>query len=87
MEKRLANSGENNAKTFANYIKSKTKSHTGIGPLKRPDATLVSLRIEKFLKSSTNFLQVCSQTKTQQTSQYAIWKQTRNLKMSSLHEE
>ena len=32
MEKRLANSGNNNARTFANYIKSKTKSRTGIGP-------------------------------------------------------
>ena len=41
MEKRLANSGNNNARTFANYIKSKTKSRTGIGPLKEPDGKLV----------------------------------------------
>ena len=31
-KKRLANSGNSNARNFANYIKSKTKSRTGIGP-------------------------------------------------------
>ena len=34
MEKNLANSKENNARKFASYIKSKTKSKSGIGPLK-----------------------------------------------------
>ena len=33
---------DNNAKTFANYIKSKTKSHTGIGPLKDADGHLIT---------------------------------------------
>ena len=42
MEKKLANSGNNNAKTFANYIKSKTKSHTGKGPLKDSDGRLIT---------------------------------------------
>ena len=42
MEKKLAYSGDNNAKTFANYIKSKTKSHTGIGPLKNDDGKLIT---------------------------------------------
>ena len=42
MEKKLANSTNNNAKTFANYIKSKTKSHTGIGPLKDADGHLIT---------------------------------------------
>ena len=40
MEKKLANSGNNNAKTFANYIKSKTKSHTGL--LKDTDGNLIT---------------------------------------------
>ena len=42
MEKKLAYSGENNTKTFANYIKSKTKAHTGIGPLKDSEGKLVT---------------------------------------------
>ena len=42
LEKKLANSGNNNAKTFANYIKSKTKSHTGIGPLKDTNGSLIT---------------------------------------------
>ena len=42
MEKRLANSGQGNARQFANYIKSKTKSRVGIGPLKRRDGSLVT---------------------------------------------
>ena len=42
MEKKLANSVENNAKTFATYIKSKTKSHTGVGPLKEPGGRLIT---------------------------------------------
>ena len=57
MEKRLANSGNSNARTFANYIKSKTKSRTGIGPLKDPDGRLVtndkeiSEKLNKFFAS------------------------------------
>lgn len=42
MEKRLANMGETTTKTFANYIKSKTKSRTGIGPLKEENGVLVT---------------------------------------------
>ena len=42
MEKKLANSGDTNAKKFANYIRSKTKSHTGIGPLKNASGKLVT---------------------------------------------
>ena len=42
MEKKLANSGDTNAKKFANYIRSKTKSHTGIGPLKNASSKLVT---------------------------------------------
>ena len=55
MEKRLANSGNSNA--VANYIKSKTKSRTGIGPLKDPDGRLVtndkeiSEKLNKFFAS------------------------------------
>ena len=57
MEKRLANSGNSNARTFANYIKSKTKSRTGMGPLKDPDGRLVtndkeiSEKLNKFFAS------------------------------------
>ena len=57
MEKRLANSGNSNARNFANYIKSKTKSRTGIGPLKDPDGRLVtndkeiSEKLNKFFAS------------------------------------
>ena len=42
MEKKLAKEGENNTKTFANYIKSKTKAQTGIGPLKEQNGTLIT---------------------------------------------
>ena len=42
IEKRLANSHNTNARSFANYIKSKTKAVIGIGPLKRTDGTLAT---------------------------------------------
>ena len=57
MEKRLANSGNNNARTFANYLKSKTKSRTGVGPLKDTDGSLItddkkiSEKLNKFFAS------------------------------------
>ena len=66
MEKKLANSGNNNAKTFANYIKSKTKSHTGIGPLKDLDGKLITEDKEM----SESFLRVSSHKRTQATSLY-----------------
>ena len=58
MEKRLANSGNNNARTFANYIKSKTKSRTGIGPLKEPDGKLVTDNKDISEKLNTFFASV-----------------------------
>ena len=41
-EKRLANSNDNNGRKFAAYIKSKTKTLTTIGPLKKSDGTLLT---------------------------------------------
>ena len=41
-EKKLANPGKNNARTFASYIKSKTKAVIGIGPIRMPDGTLAT---------------------------------------------
>jgi hypothetical protein len=38
----LARGEDRNGKKFTNYIKSKTKAKTGIGPLKRPDSTLTA---------------------------------------------
>ena len=42
MEKNLAYSKETTTKTFANYIKSKSKSITGIGPLKSSTGALIT---------------------------------------------
>ena len=42
MEKKLAYSKDGNARKFANYIKSKTKARTDIGPLKREDGSLAT---------------------------------------------
>ena len=42
LEKKLANSNTSNARTFANFIKSKTKGRVGIGPLKDQDGFLVT---------------------------------------------
>ena len=42
MEKNLASSKETSAKTFANYIKSKSKTITGIGPLKSSNGALIT---------------------------------------------
>ena len=43
MEKKLAHAkGGNNTRNFANYIKSKTKARTGIGPLKTSDGKLIT---------------------------------------------
>ena len=47
MEKRLANSTENNnSRRFANYIKSKTKTRISVGPLKDQEGKLVTDKIE-----------------------------------------
>ena len=42
MEKNLANEKETSTKTFANYIKSKSKTLTGIGPLKNSTGALIT---------------------------------------------
>jgi hypothetical protein len=42
MEKKLANSKNNNARTFASYIKSKTKTRVSIGPIKNSLGELVT---------------------------------------------
>ena len=42
LEKKLANSSNANARTFANYIKSKTKAVIGIGPLKKIEGGLAT---------------------------------------------
>ena len=42
MEKNLANAKETSTKTFANYIKSKSKSKNGIGPLKSSSGALIT---------------------------------------------
>ena len=42
MEKNLANAKETSTKTFANYIKSKSKTVTSIGPLKNSSGSLIS---------------------------------------------
>ena len=42
MEKKLANSNDNNGRQFANYIKSKTKTRTSIGPIKSREGILKS---------------------------------------------
>ena len=42
LERKLAFSQQGNAKTFAGYIKSKTKAVVGVGPLKRADGTLAT---------------------------------------------
>ena len=54
MEKRLANSKNSNARTFANYIKSKTKSRTGIGPLKTKEGKMVT-REDEIAELLNNF--------------------------------
>ena len=64
MEKKLAYSGENNQKTFANYIKSKTKAHTGIGPLKDSDGRLVTDEKEMSEKLNKFFASVFSRENT-----------------------
>ena len=47
MEKRLANSTENNnSRRFANYIKSKTKTRISVGPLKDQEGKLVTDELE-----------------------------------------
>ena len=40
MEKKLASTRDNNSRRFANYIRSKTKTRTSIGPLKTADGVL-----------------------------------------------
>ena len=47
LEKKLANAkGGNSTKTFANYIKSKTKTKTSIGPLKNKEGKLLTENLE-----------------------------------------
>ena len=58
MEKRLANMGETTTKTFANYIKSKTKSKTGIGPLKDENGELITDEREMAEKLNNFFANV-----------------------------
>jgi hypothetical protein len=41
-ERELANCEDRNGKKFTNYVKSKTKVRTGIGPLKKPDGSMTS---------------------------------------------
>jgi hypothetical protein len=41
-EKELVSCEDRNGKKFTNYIKSKTKVRTGIGPLKKPDGTMTT---------------------------------------------
>jgi hypothetical protein len=41
-ERDLVRSEDRNGKKFTNYIKSKTRSRTGIGPLKKPDGTMTA---------------------------------------------
>ena len=82
MEKRLANSGNNNARTFANYIKSKTKSRTGVGPLKDTDSSLITG--DKEISEKLNqFLASVLQLRTPQTSLYGQQKQLQAWTMSS----
>ena len=45
-ERKLANSNDGNAKRFAAYIKSKTKTVTSIGPLKYEDGSLITEDID-----------------------------------------
>jgi hypothetical protein len=42
LEKELARGEDKNNRKFASYIKSKTKSKTGIGPLKNENGEVVS---------------------------------------------
>ena len=59
MEKRLANSTENNnSRRFANYIKSKTKTRISVGPLKDQEGKLVTDKLE-MAKTQTSFFQKC----------------------------
>ena len=71
MEKKLAKEGENNTKTFANYIKSKTKAQTGIGPLKEPNGTLIT-DDKAMSETLTNSSPVCSQMRTLQIFPYVV---------------
>ena len=59
MEKRLANSTENNnSRRFASYIKSKTKTRISVGPLKDQEGKLVTDKLET-AKTQTSFFQKC----------------------------
>ena len=57
MEKKLANTKDNNSRRFANYIRSKTKTRTSIGPLKTVDGVLkteeseIAVELNKFFAS------------------------------------
>ena len=57
MEKKLANTKDNNSRRFANYIRSKTKTRTSIGPLKTADGVLkteeseIAVKLNKFFAS------------------------------------
>jgi hypothetical protein len=42
LEKELAFGNDKNGKKFSNYVKSKTKSRTGIGPLRMEDGTITT---------------------------------------------
>ena len=81
MEKKLAYSGENNAKTFANYIKSKTKSHTGIGPLKNADGRLITDDSEMSEELNKFFASVFT---VEDTSNIPVREQETNVKLENV---
>ena len=60
MEKKIANCKDNNSRRFANYIKSKTKTKTksSIGPLKRANGDLVTDELEIAEELNTFFASV-----------------------------
>ena len=58
MEKKMANCRDNNSRRFANYIKSKTKSKSSIGPLKRANGDLITEEQEIAEELNTFFASV-----------------------------
>ena len=63
-ERKLANSNDGNAKRFAAYIKSKTKTVTSIGPLKHEDGSLITEDIDMAEMLNTFFASVFTQEET-----------------------
>jgi len=64
IEKQLANAQNSNPRTFANYIKSKTKSRTGIKPLKNGNGRLITEDLEIAAELNNFFSSVFTEEET-----------------------